>query len=125
MKKKTLIWLDDVRDVVTYRDRWSIFFPLSHNDYIDVIWLKNYLSFVEWINKNGLPDAICFDHDLGEEKSGYDCATWLINYCLDNNIKDLPEWNVQSANPVGKENIMNLLNNYRNFFMKCGRRVKF
>ena len=101
------------------------FFPLSHNDYIDVIWLKNYSSFVEWINENGLPDAICFDHDLGEEKSGYDCATWLINYCLDNNIKDLPEWNVQSANPVGKENIMNLLNNYSNFFMKCGRRLKF
>jgi hypothetical protein len=125
MKKKTLIWLDDVRDVVTYRDRWSIFFPLSHKDYIDIIWLKNYSSFVEWINENGLPDAICFDHDLGEEKSGYDCATWLINYCLDNNIKDLPEWNVQSANPVGKENIMNLLNNYTNFFMKCGRRVKF
>ena len=45
MKKKTLIWLDDVRDVVTYRDRWSIFFPLSYKDYIDVIWLKNYSSF--------------------------------------------------------------------------------
>lgn len=42
------------------------------------------------------------------EKTGYDCAKWLVEYCLDNNLK-LPKWNIQSANPVGKDNINGLL----------------
>ncbi|MBI3503058.1 MAG: hypothetical protein HY063_14825 [Bacteroidetes bacterium] len=87
----------------------------------ETIWVKSYSEFVEWITSNGLPSAICFDHDLGErrdaikyekmcsEKTGYDCAKWLVEYCLDNNIKEIPKWNIQSANPVGKENINGLL----------------
>lgn len=81
----------------------------------------------------GLPDAICFDHDLGDcveldarerglskkearklkqqEKTGMDCAKWLVDYCIDNKLK-LPKWNVQSANPCGKENIISLLKSF-------------
>lgn len=54
------------------------------------------------IINHSLPDGICFDHDLGEEKTGYDCAKWLVDYCMDNNLK-LPLYAIQSANPVGKE----------------------
>jgi hypothetical protein len=43
-------------------------------------------------------------------KSGFDCAKWLVDYCIDNKFQ-IPEWNIQSANPVGKENINGLLNN--------------
>jgi hypothetical protein len=46
-----------------------------------------------------------------ETISGYDCAKWLVEYCMDNDL-DLPNWIVQSANPVGKDNINGLLNNY-------------
>lgn len=118
MKKKTLIWLDDNRDINKYRDKYSVFFPIQDKyTYIKVIWLKNYTSFVEWITLNGLPDAICFDHDLGDTdgKSGMDCARWLVEYCLDNGIKKLPLYNIQSANPVGKENILSLLQGYQKF----------
>ena len=34
----------------------------------------NYTDFVEYITQNGLPNFISFDHDLGEDESGYDCA---------------------------------------------------
>jgi hypothetical protein len=80
----------------------------------------------------GIPDMISFDHDLGEDvaiskvkmgtskrqarkekketKSGYDCAKWLVDYCLDNETPT-PHFVVHSANPVGAENIRGLLNN--------------
>ena len=29
-------------------------------------------EFIEYIEQNGMPDGICFDHDLGEENTGYD-----------------------------------------------------
>ena len=97
------------------------------------MWVKSYFEFTTWIEKNGLPDAICFDHDLGkdesiervkrglskrqarilkkETKSGMDCAKWLVEYCIDNKLS-LPKYSIQSANPVGKENIDSLLKNF-------------
>jgi len=144
---KTLIWLDDFRD--PFKNDWLVFSPTS--DYEEVVWLKTYNEFTEWINENGLPLGICFDHDLSDfqayyasnpekfkedyeegirlgkkekwdkilesEKTGYDCAKWLVEYCMDNN-KLLPKWNVQSSNSVGKENINQYLKNYRKIEME-------
>ena len=94
--------------------------------------VKNYNEFVDFIEKNGLPQQISFDHDLAEahypwspetepsfskgfidyavyqEKTGYDCAQWLIDYCHKNKLT-LPKWTVHSANYIGAENIENLL----------------
>jgi hypothetical protein len=113
---KTLLWLDDVRDPFEYLDAedgpigWLVFSPLSHP--FKTIWVKSYDEFTQWIEANGLPDGICFDHDISsEEKTGYDAAKWLCNYCDDKNLS-LPLWNIQSANPVGKENIKSYLTNY-------------
>lgn len=130
---KKLIWLDDYRDPM--EGQWLVFSPITLED-LEVFWVKSYKEFVAWITTNGLPDAICFDHDLGlevafearskgmskrksrllkkEEKTGYDCAKWLVNYCVDNKEK-LPLYNIQSANPVGKANIDGVLKSYIKF----------
>jgi len=122
MSVKRLLWLDDVRD--PFRNDWLVFSPIE--DPYDVVWVKSYKEFVAWITENGLPDGICFDHDLADfyydpsryqetviwhEKTGMDCAKWLVEYCMDND-KPLPRWNIQSANDVGKENIQRYLVNY-------------
>ena len=111
MKKKVLLWLDDYRD--PNKDDWLNFSPIGKN--VHIYWAKSFDDFTDYINEEGLPDAICFDHDLGDisnnEKTGYDCAKYLVNYCIFYNI-DLPKWNVHSSNPVGKENINKLLTNY-------------
>ena len=72
----------------------------------------DYEEFTEFISRNGLPDFISFDHDLGLGKTGYDCAKWLVEFCLDKNLI-LPEFQVHSQNPVGKEYIEALLNNFK------------
>lgn len=131
---KTLLWLDDSRNpfINLFIETFS---PIPHEKLNHVEWVKNYDEFVKWITENGLPTAICFDHDLGlltqlkhresgtskrasrklakqTEKTGYDAAKWLVDYCIDNSCK-LPLYNIQSQNPVGKENIKCLLENYK------------
>jgi len=133
-KEQTLLWLDDIRDPLDPKRNWLMFSPIEEP--YEVIWVKSYKEFVNYIETNGLPTAICFDHDLGlehieyyfkngghdsppnpmnanfVEKTGYDCAKWLANYCTDND-KPLPLYNIQSANPIGAENIRGLLENYK------------
>ena len=129
---KTLLWLDDYRDPNDKSIDWMVFSPIGRN--VNIVWVKSYGEFIDYLNKNKLPDGICFDHDLGVpnhnkrvaegmskrqsrklkplEKTGYDAAKWLVEYCLDNELT-LPKWNCQSANPVGRDNINGLLNNFK------------
>ena len=103
---QTLLWLDDERD--PSQERWASYFPIKD---ASVQWVKSHLEFVDWIQANSLPDAVCFDHDLGDGLSGMDCAKWLVNFCLDEQLM-LPLWNIQSANPIGKRNIAALLGSF-------------
>ena len=101
MKERTQLrklYLDDIR--IPKTEGWDI--------------IRTYEEFVSWITKNGIPKEISFDHDLGEidEKTGYDCAKWLCEYCWTNGLP-LPEFNCHSANPVGRENILSILNNFK------------
>ena len=103
MKDKILLWLDDERN--PFQADWILQFASEFNDYKEnIVWVKNYEEFTDWINKNGLPYKIAFDHDLGtaNEKTGKNAADFLVKYCMDND-KDLPYWTVQSSNPAGKK----------------------
>lgn len=89
---------------------------------------RNYNEFVKIIETNGLPKLVSFDHDLGiehyknqngiinydkfEEKTGYDCAKWLCNYCQEHNLK-FPDYYVHTMNPVGSINIKSYITNYK------------
>lgn len=113
--------------------QWLTFSPITTED-LNVVWVKNYDEFEKWIYCNGLPDAICFDHDLADEhyhdsmyiskesydnylteckeKTGMDCAKFVVDYCMEYKLK-LPLYNIQSANPVGKENIDSYLKQFK------------
>lgn len=107
-----------VNDLSIYHADWDI--------------VRSHGQFIKWIEHNGLPDIISFDHDLGNstnlkgtlpieewfdvdnnlEYTGMDSAKWLVSYCLDNNLK-LPNFVVHSANPSGYENINGLLTSFK------------
>ena len=72
----------------------------------------SYEEFVAYLQHYELPDFISFDHDLGEDLSGYDCAKYLVEYCLVHQLP-LPNYKVHSPNPVGKANIEQLLANFK------------
>ena len=106
-----LLWLDDLRN--PFEGNWiEDYSPIKST--CEIIWVKDYQEFVDWISLNGLPTAICFDNDLAQDKEGYDADKWLVDYCIDNQ-KKLPLFNIQSANPAGKENIQRLLDNFKKY----------
>lgn len=87
--------------------------------------VRNYDEFVKTIEEKGIPEMMSLDHDLADEhyesqqeyseykeKTGYDCAKWLINYCIDNK-KELPATIlIHSMNPAGSLNIKSLFDSY-------------
>lgn len=107
MNMRTLLWVDDARNPM--EDDWMNFSPIGRN--CKVVWAQSYQEAINFLEKEW-PDAICLDHDLGEEKSGYDIAKYIVDRCIDEG-KKLPEFASQSANPVGRENIITLLSNYK------------
>ena len=133
MKQK--IYLDDVRTPVN----------------TDWVVVRSYDEFVEKVRELGFEniEVISLDHDLGdtamneyfnnvspnytldysniEEKTGMDCAKWLVNYYYDNyNLAEdlisrknkkiigitFPKVYTHSANPIGSANIMGYINNF-------------
>jgi hypothetical protein len=73
--------------------------------------VRNYEDFKYTIMENGIPSYISFDHDLGDTKTGYDCANWLQCYVIMNGVK-IPynfNYNVHSANPVGVKRIVDCI----------------
>lgn len=124
MDKKTLIWLDDLRNPFDNGMAWTkLFSPVKIDRTLEVIWLKNYMEFKEWIEEHGIPYAICFDHDLGDfvnvkEKNGYDCARLIGEYCIKNNIS-IPLYAIQSSNPAGKKILIYILKMLRNLYIRC------
>ena len=67
---------------------------------------RNYEEAIQSINACNF-DLISLDHDLGEEKTGYDIAKYIV----ENQIK-VPPIAIHSANPVGRLNIEHLLTHY-------------
>lgn len=116
MKK---IYLDDVR-TPTQKD-WIV--------------VRNYDEFVSTVMYWGLENIslISLDHDLGDtamkewhnnvyhnyelnydnitEKTGMDCAKWLVNQWMDG--QPVVDVVTHSANAIGSSNIMGYINNYR------------
>jgi hypothetical protein len=116
------LFLDDVRlpQNVTWVD-------LPSDKHYSVV--RNYQEFVDLITLRGVPKYVAYDHDLGsahyghgldgddipydsyDEKTGYDCAKWLVEYCMNKGIKH-PSYVVHSMNPVGKQNIIRYIESY-------------
>ena len=117
------LYLDDMRNPIA--DDWQV--------------VRSYDEFVAHIRMHGLEnyEVISLDHDLGDtamneyytnvrdnykidysnitEKTGYDCAKWLVSESMTNKIP-LPQIYVHSANPIGSANMMGYINNY---LMNC------
>jgi len=131
-REKMRLYLDDVRSPKDPNNEWVDGVPQW-----EVV--RSYDEFVAHIQKNSLEnyEVISLDHDLGEtamkefynnvhpnytldynniaEKTGYDCAKWLVAESMRTGVP-LPQIYTHSANPIGSANIMGYINNY---LMSC------
>src|SRR5215217_9337664 len=98
------IFLDDER------------FPAAGDDMTIVRSYYGFCLLIKHLNLASEPqkiEFISFDHDLGPNMSGLDCAKFLVSYDMDHNILTKGfTFYVHSQNPVGKANIEGYLNNY-------------
>ena len=125
--KKHRIYLDDMRTPKPSSIGWFISTP-------EWVVVRSYEEFVAKITEIGLKniELISLDHDLGDsamkewhtnvyvnytldynnitEKTGMDCAKWLVEQWLDG--APYVQVNVHSANAVGSANILGLIWNY-------------
>jgi hypothetical protein len=116
---KIKIYLDDVRTPI--ENGWTV--------------VRDYEQFVSTVIYHGLEniELISLDHDLGDtamkewhtnvyhnykldynnitEKTGMDCAKWLVNQWMDG--QPVVDVFTHSANAIGSANIMGYINNYR------------
>jgi hypothetical protein len=81
------VWLDDIREIPEGFD----------------IWAKN-ADFLLGLLISGNVTYISFDHDLGIDKTGYDVAKWIEEMAYSGFITPI-QWDIHSANPVGRKNI--------------------
>ena len=97
----------------------------------DWVVVRSYEDFVKMVTDNGVPTVISFDHDLADfhykvqndlspeyydscvEKTGYHCAQWLLNFCLDYNYQIPTVVYIHSMNTIGSKNIASLFNTYK------------
>lgn len=119
--KNIVLWLDDLRD--PSEPQWAEYIEKRFKDIEKVVWVKNYSEFASFIDNGPMPRFISFDHDLGidsdgVERNGYDCAKHLVDTLMLFKSSAIPDCDVHSANPVGAENILKLIENYK-YFIKC------
>ena len=127
-KKRYNLFLDDDPGRIPHKLSW-IQLPL-----VEWVIVRNYNDFVATILRDGVPEIISFDHDLGEtayqefhrmnnsdktinyenidEKTGFHAAQWLANYCVDKKIP-IPQYYTHTMNPVGAINIRSILESAR------------
>ena len=125
---RTLLWLDDQRD--PHRE----FPPVDMN----IVWVKSYEEFCDYLKHNPMPEMVDFDHDLSPEqyapqehwvgtyrkwrqenpytsRTGRDCAMFLCYMCCKLK-RQLPQWQIHSHNPIGAYEITEVLMAYAELY---------
>lgn len=133
------LFLDDERD-----PSMGMYWTLNENNEQTLLrerpllnWkvVRNARDFIKIITQDGLPNVISFDHDLHpehyvegraalpprygsyKEPTGYECAVWLVEYCRQMKAP-FPKYYVHSFSMHGRNNIFNVIENYRKEYEK-------
>ena len=93
------VWLDDVREMPEGFDYWA---RTAHA----VVSLLLHGHDVTYIS---------FDHDLGQEKTGYSVATTIESMIQGGFLTKMIEYDVHSANPVGRKRIIQAMESARRY----------
>ena len=114
-KDKVSVFIDDERFPLDIKNLMGEFFVENW------IIIRNYTDFVKVIDENiENINIVSFDHDIAcfvgdKEFTGKDCADYLINKCIEKNIK-FPNWFVHTQNIIGRQNVISSILTYLKYF---------
>lgn len=141
MTNAVFLFLDDIRQP---KDAFEY---TKEEMFLNQEWaiVRNFDEFKNHIENNIMPNFISFDHDLADthytpqhlwndydkskewqdqqvhkEKTGYECAMWLVEYCINNGLQ-LPKYYCHSMNPVGKDKILNTLDMHKKLILEVSK----
>jgi len=84
--------------------------PAEREDLSDWIIVRTSAEAIEYVENNGWPSFISFDHDLGGEDTSMKFLDWAILKILNEDQEALPfDFYVHSQNPIGTKNIIGKL----------------
>lgn len=96
------LWVDDFRNPPE-TEQWE--------------WAKTYqLALALLCVKLDSYQVVSFDHDLGEEKTGYDLLCDIERWVHSGLVRYLPELQVHSANPVGYAKMIRVIDSINRYF---------
>lgn len=97
----------------------------------DVPWtiVRDFRAFVQAVLQRGIPATVSFDHDLAwehyqalatgqlelagydqfAELTGYHCAKWLVEHCLQRGLRLPAAVFIHTMNPIGRDRIHAIL----------------
>ena len=102
MAKKVYLWVDDERN-----HPFKGFTPPQGVMYITTRSYQATVDFLGYCRDEHIEVLIDLDHDLGEEKTGYDICKFIIE-----NEYPLLGFILHTMNPVGRQNMNQLLIHY-------------
>lgn len=94
---KNYLYVDDIRQI-----------PRELNNSYKCFQVLNYKEAITKLKRTKF-SIIDLDHDLGEEKTGYD----ICKYIIENDIQ-FDKIRIHTSNPVGRDNMIQLLERYTN-----------
>lgn len=95
---KVQVWLDDER-------------PIPSDYDVHVRTAEEAIALL----KSGRVSRISLDHDLGQEKTGYDVAKWIEENAMKGTLRKL-NVRVHTQNPVGNQNILAAIKNAQRYW---------
>lgn len=95
------LWLDDQYDHpdMIFRHPPAGFIPARSSQ-----------EAIRLFQEKGLPEFISFDHDLGEGDNAMAYLRWIAQAAYNEKV---PEYQVHSANPVGRDNIIAYMESWK------------
>lgn len=96
------IWLDDLRPM-----------PFKNGIPEYTFLCKTASEAIELLS-TGCITFISFDHDLGDVQTGYTVACYIEQQVYNGKIP-MPDWEIHSANPVGRKNIKRAMESAERF----------
>lgn len=78
-----VVWFDTNHD--PFNGKWLDYYFMENSSHIECVWIKSMSDLIKHVYDNWVPDIVFIN--LNSDEDVLNCALWIVDYCLDNNLK--------------------------------------